>query len=323
MSKREARRELDKILAPINAGLHPKRHVITFLEFSERWKADVLIHHKDSSKTSRESAPQQVARPAFGDTPLADLDSQTIQRAVTQWTAKAAPKTIRNILATLRNVWKTARAWGFVTHDPFACLMLPRRGLVRKPTLTAEQAKKIIQAADEPFKTMFWILAETGMRGGEVCGLFVEDVDLVNGLIYVRRSAWRGKLQTPKTENAIRSFPISPDLAAHVTRHLDKRTAGLLFHTKSGQPYDNYNVCAWQFKPLLERVGITDTHRMGLHAFRHGNASALDSIGAPMRVRMDRLGHADVFHHVRLHTQQRAGPSAHRSGARKGFLSVK
>lgn len=294
MSKREARRELDKILAPINAGLHPLRHVLTFLEFSERWKADVLIHHKDSSKTSENAHLNKWLVPAFGDTPLCDIDSQTIQRAITQWTAKAAPKTIRNILATLRNVWKTARAWSYVTHDPFGCLMLPRRGLIHRPTLTAEQAKKIIQLAVEPFKTLFWILAETGMRGGEVCGLFVEDVDLQNGLIYVRRSAWRGKLQTPKTENAVRSFPISPNLAAHLTAHLGERKDGLLFHTKTGQPFDNYNLVTWQLKPLLQRVGIADTHRMGLHAFRHGNASALDSIGAPMRVRMDRLGHADV-----------------------------
>jgi integrase len=92
----------------------------------------------------------------------------------------------------------------------------------------------------------------------------------------------------------VRSFPISPNLAAHLTTHLDERKDGLLFHTKTGQPFDNYNLVTWQLKPLLERVGITHTHRMGVHAFRHGNASALDSIGAPMRVRMDRLGHADV-----------------------------
>ena len=31
---------------------------------------------------------------------------------------------------------------------------------------------------------------------------------------------------------------------------------------------------------------------MGLHAFRHCNASAHPQLGAPMRIRMDRLGHA-------------------------------
>ncbi|HEV2020923.1 MAG TPA: site-specific integrase [Terriglobales bacterium] len=142
---------------------------------------------------------------------------------------------------------------------------------------------------------MFWIAAETGMRGGELCGLFADDVDLANRLIYVRRSAWRGKLQTPKTSNAVRHFPISPNLAQHIQEHLAGRTSGLLFHTRNGKPYDNYNVVTWQLKPLLTKVGIQGdaAKGMGLHAFRHGNASALDSVGAPVRVRMDRLGHAD------------------------------
>ena len=58
-------------------------------------------------------------------------------------------------------------------------------------------------------------------------------------------------------------------------------------------PYDNYNVVTWQLKPLLARVGVTDTLRMGLHAFRHCNATELDRMGAPIKVRQDRLGHAD------------------------------
>jgi integrase len=291
LSKREARRELDKILAPINAGLRSPRHVITFSEFAERWKQDVMVHHKASGQTSERAHIAKWLVPAFGDCSICDIDTQTIQRSVTVWSKKAAPKTVRNILATMRIIWKTARAWGYVEHDPFAALMLPRRGLVRKPTLTPEQTREIIQLADEPYKTLFWIVAETGMRGGEVCGLFVEDVDLAGEFIHVRRSAWRAQLQTPKTENAVRSFPISPVLALHLKTFIGDRT-GLLFATRTGKPLDNYNIVAWALKPLLTEIGIENTKQMGLHAFRHCNASALDSLGAPMRIRMDRLGHA-------------------------------
>jgi integrase len=42
---------------------------------------------------------------------------------------------------------------------------------------------------------------------------------------------------------------------------------------------------------ILERLKI---HRAGLHAFRHGNATMLDGLRVPMRVRQDRLGHADA-----------------------------
>ena len=210
LTKRQARRELDKLLAPINAGLRCPRHVITFSEFTERWKKDILIHHKASGQTSERAHISKWLVPAFGDLPIADIDIQTIQRSVTVWAPKVAPKTVRNILATMRTIWKTARAWGYVAHNPFEGLMLPRRGLTRKPTLTSEQARAVIRVADEPYRSLFWIIAETGIRGGEVCGLFAEDVDNGRQFIHVRRSAWRAQLQTPKTGAAVRSFPISP-----------------------------------------------------------------------------------------------------------------
>jgi len=39
----------------------------------------------------------------------------------------------------------------------------------------------------------------------------------------------------------------------------------------------------------LKKLGLD----RAAHAFRHGNASLLDHLHAPMKVRQDRLGHAD------------------------------
>ena len=44
---------------------------------------------------------------------------------------------------------------------------------------------------------------------------------------------------------------------------------------------------------VCQQFGVTETRRMGLHAFRHCNATELDRMGAPIKVRQDRLGHAD------------------------------
>lgn len=43
-------------------------------------------------------------------------------------------------------------------------------------------------------------------------------------------------------------------------------------------------------KPILKELGLD----RGAHAFRHGNATMLDSLGAPMAVRQERLGHVDA-----------------------------
>jgi integrase len=54
-------------------------------------------------------------------------------------------------------------------------------------------------------------------------------------------------------------------------------------------------------RPILDRLGIP---RGGFHAFRHANATLMDSLGVPLRLRQERLGHSDpaltlgVYRHV-------------------------
>jgi integrase len=43
-------------------------------------------------------------------------------------------------------------------------------------------------------------------------------------------------------------------------------------------------------KPVLKELGLAGAAR----AFRHGNATLLDSLHAPMAVRQERLGHVDA-----------------------------
>ena len=66
---------------------------------------------------------------------------------------------------------------------------------------------------------------------------------------------------------------------------------GLLFATGNGTPWDHSLVRKRTFHPLLKKLGIP---QCGFHAFRHGNATLLDQIGAPMAVRLNRLGHAEA-----------------------------
>jgi integrase len=50
------------------------------------------------------------------------------------------------------------------------------------------------------------------MRRGEAFGLHVEDLDLVNGRIYIRRSVWEGEEVTVKTKRGYRVVTIDPIL---------------------------------------------------------------------------------------------------------------
>src|ERR1041385_5051402 len=123
------------------------------------------------------------------------------------------------------------------------------------------------------------ILAETGIRGGEICGLRIEDLDLDAAVLYVRQSVWRGKLQTVKSRKGNRRFPVSAQLAEHLRAFLSRWRSnglGLLFATSKGTPWDHSLVRKRKFHPLLKKLQIP---QCGFHAFRHGNATLLDQIG--------------------------------------------
>src|SRR6185312_16284678 len=132
-----------------------------------------------------------------------------------------------------------------------------------------------------------------GIRSGELCGLRVDDLDLDRGLLSIRRSSWRGKLQTPKSSKAVRQFLLSPDLVTHLRNYLSSwkpNEQRILFPNPDGTPMIGENLLRYRLHPLLKRLGIP---KAGCHAFRHGNSSAMDHFGAPLKLRQDRLGHAD------------------------------
>jgi integrase len=201
---------------------------------------------------------------------------------------KLGPKTVHNVVAVLRSVWRTARAWGYVASDSFSGLVLPEIPKPEPRCFSIEEVLRVIAKAKEPHKTFYWLAAETGMRAGELCGLRWDDVDCERRLIRICQSAWNGTLQTPKTSSGRRVFAISRQLANQLRRQGRDRT-GLVFVNRLDRPWQGGKVVEKNLRPLLDSLGIP---RRGLHAFRHLNGSLMDRFNVPVKVRQERLGHS-------------------------------
>jgi integrase len=300
-TRKLAQRELDARLSTINSRQYRARPTATFAEFAKRWDTTVLTQHKGSTQRSTRSELRKWLLPQLGNVALKDMEGQRLQAFVSS--CQCSAKTIRNLVATLRMMWNSARAWGYVAHNPFDGLVLPKRGLLNTFALSLEEIRRIVEAANEPHKTFYVILAETGIRGGEICGLRVADLDLERNVIYVKQSVWQGQIQTVKSCKGNRRFPISSELAEHLREFLQNwrpNAAGLLFVTRNGTPWDHGLVRKRKFHPLLKKLGI---QQCGFHAFRHGNATLLDRIGAPMAVRQNRLWSCGRANHDGLHAR--------------------
>lgn len=229
--------------------------------------------------------------PVFGNLSLRDVQPESVQRFIAE--LRISPKTVRNIFITLQLMWNSARAWNYVSHNALDGVVLPKPRRGRRFFLTQEEMQRILAAAPEPYRTFYWLAAETGMRAGELCGVRVDDLDLNRSLVNVRQSVWHGKLQDPKSENAVRTFAISSRLREHLSVFMAgwrPNQERLVFATRNGTPWDANLLVKRKLRPLLRTLGIQGC---GLHAFRHANASLMDKLSVPMKVRQQRLGHRD------------------------------
>jgi integrase len=110
---------------------------------------------------------------------------------------------------------------------------------------------------------------------------------------------------------------MSARLGNRLKDYLDGREEGFLFQTSSGKPWDASNVLERKLNTLLDRLEIPKTDvkllakyvgkdrtiqqasksekravSVGLHSFRHTNATAMDSLAIPQQIRKQRLGHS-------------------------------
>ena len=293
-TKRLAERALEQRLSEVNSLTYQPRPTATFREFAAKWQKDVLTQFKPSTGPADRSRIKMHLLPQFGDLCMKDISAQQIQNMIARKQKQLSAKSIRNLVATLRMMWTQARAWGYVQHDPFFGLVLPERGLLNERFLSLDEMKRLIEAAPEPYKTYYWILAETGVRAGEIGALPVRNLLLDQGAIKIAQSVWHGKIQTVKSLKGNRLCEISPQLVEHLREYVRRwhpNQLGLLFATSNGTPWDTDVVRKRKLYPLLERLGI---ERCGFHAFRHGNETVMDQENTPMAIRQSRLGHSDA-----------------------------
>jgi integrase len=289
-------------LSTVNSPNFRARPTATFRQFAARWQSTVLPQHKPSTQATVRSHLKKYLTPFLGDRCLKDINPELVQSFIAGLTR--APKTVRNIYVTLQMMWKSARAWGYVAHDAVSDVVLPQPQRAERFSFTLEEIQQILAAAEEPHRTFYHLAAETGLRAGELCGLRVDDLDLERCLLRVEQSSWRGKIQQPKTENAIRSFAISQEMASQLRDFLVRwrpNSQRLIFATRKGTPWDANLLVKRKLQPLLKKLEI---RRCGLHAFRHANGTLMDRLGVPLKVRQQRLGHSDprltlgVYTHV-------------------------
>jgi integrase len=215
-----------------------------------------------------------------------------------------APKTIRNVIATLSALFNFARApqrrWA--SANPCEGLELPAvpqsteirfLSLDEVDALVENARPGIYRALD---RALFLTAAMTGLRKGELLALRWRDVDWPAGRIRVRQNYVRGEFGTPKSRRSTRSVPMADDVGGELERLFQQsRWRGdddLVFgHPVTGEPLPKANVTR-RFRRALRAAGL-DEGRV-FHDLRHTFGTRMATAGVPMRTLQEWMGHRDL-----------------------------
>lgn len=202
--------------------------------------------------------------------------------------AGAAAKTIYTELTIVRQLTKFAVSRGRLASDPLAGMKLRKPKPMPQPCWTLAEVVRILEASREPQRAAYTLLAETGMRIGELQHLTWSDVDFEHGLIHVRpKAGWK-----PKSGDA-RAVPMSPRARA-VLEGLPRRWRWVLTAaTRPGGPAGPAQISERRLlrllKKLLGRLGLAGH----LHTFRHAFISRALTSGVPEAIVRQWVGHVD------------------------------
>ena len=223
-----------------------------------------------------------------------------------------SPKTVLNVMVALREMFKHAVQWGYLDANPAQYAERPRGEEQEMQVLTPPEIRRLLDAADEPVRTLLMCAVLTGMRRGELLGLRWEDVDLEGYRIFVRRALWRGKLVTPKSRRSRRAIDLAPTLRAALAGLSSRFQGGLVFCKADGNPIDPDNFVHRVWVRVLRRAEL---RRIRFHDLRHTYASLLIAQGAHPKYIQAQLGHASI--QTTLDRYGHLMPDVHAAEARK------
>lgn len=141
----------------------------------------------------------------------------------------------------------------------------------------------------------------TGIRIGELCALKWEDIDLNDGIIYIKRNIQRVQnpekeevrtsiiIQAPKTVDSIRIVPIPPVLLPLLEQHRKEDGGHVIQGAKN--PWADPRTVQYQFKKILERCGL---EHFNFHMLRHAFATRCIAKGFDVKSLSEILGHSDI-----------------------------
>jgi integrase len=240
---------------------------------------------------------------------LRDLDEDRVRGFVDWLCRQRGPRghrlcdrSVYNAVLPLRGCLRHAHGVGLAEADVDAAIVLPRRRRRRayefdeRRFLTREQLARLLAEIPEQWRTLFELLASTGLRVSEAIGLRVMDAGLETDApcVHVRRAIVNGQLTATKSRHGRRTIPIRLELGDRLRALVAGRgETELLFRGAHGAALRAGNLRYRVLIPAAHRAAVPWTR---FHTLHHTCAAMLVDAGAgPFRLQRWMGHHSAAF----------------------------
>lgn len=335
-SENIAYRELLRVKTEVAAGNFEllNNESLTIEQWANKWLEANKDNWKVTTANQRERIVEQQIIPLLGKQKLAKLDKETYQVLFLK-ALKDSGKFHANTIKLFHRIFK------IMINAAVDAEILPRNRFTkisiiddsRSATIvgenfyTPEELKLFLEYAQKEnitVRTVFALLAATGMRRGEVAALRWKDIDFEEGTISIGRTRDRYGERAPKTENSIRTININSTLIETLKKYRAWSKQYLLAHGawKNEETFNesfamiSYQTCepisdTYVSSSLKRIIQTNNLKEITPHGFRHTFATILINNGVPVTTIAKMLGNTtkmvmEVYSHSFEENEKRA-----------------
>ena len=293
----------DQVLSVAGAGepVNNSGRSMTIDQLLDLWLDSLDCEYK--TLQGYKSMADNHIRPCLGSKLITEITPLSVQLLYNEKKKTGlSPRTVEYIHRTLFGALQQAVNWEIIAKNPADKVKKPKGTRMVKPQALTEEGSKLLLdvAKDDWYYPVYVTALQTGMRMGELFGLYWEDVDFVRKVIMVRKAAKRMKdgwgIGELKTKASYRTISISDYLVDVLEAHQEEQEESfgeidLVFTNGVGSLIYPTNFRRDSWHPLREKAGFDG---LRFHDLRHTHATLLLMAGVPPKAVQARLGHSTI-----------------------------
>jgi integrase len=324
-SRKQAEREETRLKAEVMAGRHRGTAAKTLGEMVEvylDWREQNGKPIGPTTIRSYRGLYEARIKPGLGKLRLPQVDPPALDRfyaalrksgSLRKRGEPLSASRLRDVHAVISGALGLAARYGWVPYNAAALVRPPAPRSAKRAMPTREQAREALQAAERKDPELYLFLrleATTGLRPGEVCALWWDDLDLRAGVVLVGHNVVHAKglpdgyvrKRTKSRHGDDRPIALDGRTVVLLREHLERCEArarewggelapdAYVFSAdEAGRRPLRVDTTGKRFGELAKELG----HGYTLYGFRHFVATQLGAVATTATIR-ERMGHGSL-----------------------------